>query len=154
MENNMSYAKPQFSLTELLVLTRRLTQLVIEEASLLKQMKVSEVASIQIEKNAVATVLEKQQKLLRENAELRASLTDSDKAALKEVAVEFDSAIQNYQRELFKARKVNELVIGKMVDALQEHVNKNRAYNKNGNKSMDGTELANNTPAIKFNAQV
>lgn len=150
----MSEELKEFSLNVLVALTRKLTELVTRESDLLKQMKVSEIALLQKEKNEVAGLLEKQQNYLKSDASTRDNLSHSDRALLKKVAVEFDESIKVYQQELFKAQKINELVIGKMVDVLKDHVLKNRSYNRRGTKISSGMELAMNTPALKFNSQV
>ena len=140
-----------FDLTTLLDLTNKLTALVTSETEFLKQMKVSEVAKLQLEKNNVAAALEKQQSALREDVAAKDALTVEQKAELKAAAQSFDTAITKYQEALFKARKVNELVIGKMVELVKDHVMKDRAYSRNGSRMLVGKELAKNTPAIKFN---
>ena len=143
----------EFNFELLVSLTGKLTSLINKESASLKIMKISEIAGVQAEKNAVAAELEQQQSFLRENLEVRASLTIEQKTILKQAAIEFDAAIQTYQEELFKAKKVNEMIIGKMVEIVKDHVIKNRSYGRNGSQDLSGTELAKNTPALKYNAQ-
>lgn len=149
----MLQANNEFNFALLVELTTKLTGLINQETESLKVMRISEIAAIQDEKNSVASSLEKQQAALRSDPAVRNSLTEEQKAELKASAVKFDEAIQSYQQELFKARKVNELVINKMVEIVKEHVVKNRSYGRNGSQNISGTELAKNTPALKYNAQ-
>lgn len=149
----MSQANNNFDFELLVSLTSKLTALIAEETQCLKLMKISGIAALQAEKNIVAGELEKQQRALRSSPDNRASLSDEQKATLKAAAIEFDGAIQSYQAELYKAKKVNELIIGKMLEIVNEHVMKNRPYGSSGAKTMSGMELAKNTPAMKFNEQ-
>ncbi len=143
----------EFNFELLVALTGKLTALIVKEAESLKQMRISEITALQQEKNTIAGNLERQQLALRNDPEIRNNLTDEQKTQLKQVAVEFDEAIQTYQTELYKAKKVNEMVIGKMVEIVKDHIMKNRSYSANGTKNMSGTELAKNTPALKYNTQ-
>ena len=142
-----------FNIELLTALTSKLTGLMNKETQAMKLMRISEIALLQQEKNEIAAALEKQQFALRSNQENRADLTEEQKTLLKQAAVEFDTAIQSYQEELYKAKKVNEMVINKIVEIVKDHIMKNRSYGANGAKSLSGTELAQNTPALKYNTQ-
>ncbi len=144
----------EFSLDILIVLSRKLTALIVKETNFLRQMKISEIGKLQDEKHMVATILERQQRFLKSDPSIRTNLSADDKTILRQVATEFDAAIHDYQQQLFKAQKVNSMIIEKMVDIVKDHVTKNRSYNNKGTKVANGTELAQNTPAIKYNAQV
>ncbi len=143
-----------FDFPLLVDLTRQLTDIVRQETALLRAMKISDLREFQSAKHNISSALEKQQDLIKGNAEIRDSLSPDQKSTLRMAAGEFDEALQQYQRELLKAQSVNQLVMEKIMEAMKEHVEKNQPYNGSGNRNLSGTELARNTPAMKFNQQI
>ena len=150
----METTKTVYDFGKLVSLTKRLTEIVNAEAELLRKMKIDDLRAFQAEKNDIALELEKQQHCIKGSAEIRASLTEEQRYTLKHIALEFDSALQLYQRELFKAQSVNKMIIDKITDVVREQVEKNRTYNSYGSTRLSGTELARNTPALKINQQI
>jgi hypothetical protein len=143
-----------FNFNELVELTRSLSNIITEETALLSQMKISAIRELQVTKHQIAAALEKQQRALKGNPEVRAALTEAEKETLRYIAGNFDATLQNYQRELFKAQQVNQIIIDKINDTMKQHVEKNRTYNATGMKHNTGMELARNTPAIKYNQNI
>ena len=155
METNQTNMETTiFSFSELVDLTRRLGAIINEETNLLRQMKVSSIKDLQIEKHKIAALLENQQRALKGNPAARSALTEAEKETLRYIAGDFDAILQNYQRELFKAQQVNQLIIDRINDTVKQHVEKDRTYNARGTKHNTGMELARNTPAIKFNQNI
>jgi hypothetical protein len=155
MESNQTNIETTiFSFSELVDLTSRLGAIINEETNLLRQMKVSSIKDLQIEKHKIAALLEKQQRALKGNPAIRSALTEAEKETLRYIAGDFDAILQTYQRELFKAQQVNQIIIDRINDTVKQHVEKERTYNARGVKHNSGMELARNTPAIKFNQNI
>ena len=119
---NNNLANDKFDLEQLVTLTKELTAVITEETEFLKLMQISSIADLQIKKHAIAAELEKQQRALKENPEIKASLSDETKLELKTLALEFDAALQTYQKQLFKAKKINQMIIAKMMELVNDHV--------------------------------
>ena len=120
----------------------------------LRQFKIADIKPLLARKQEIALLLEKQKQYLAQHPQLTKNLTAEQRQLLKNAAAEYDSAIQDYQDNLFKAQKINSILIEKITETVSEHVVQNRAYNKHGTQNLYGTELARNTPAIKYNEKI
>jgi hypothetical protein len=135
-------------------LTQELADILRQETLILKTMRITEIKPLLIRKQEIALAMEKQRELLHSAPELIAELTNPEKENLRVVAADYDNAVQDYQVELFKAQRVNALIIQNLAEQVRSHVQQNRGYNRAGVQNLSGTELARNTPAIKFNEKI
>ena len=135
-------------------LTRELAEILRRETIILREMRIIDIKPLLLRKQEIALEMEKQREMMASDPTLLAGLSDADKQSLHETAVDYDLAIQEYQRELFKAQRVNAAIIHKMAEYVRSHVQQNRGYNRSGTQNLSGIELARNTPAIKFNEKI
>ncbi len=135
-------------------LTQELTAILKRETDILKTMRIADIKPILARKQEIALEMEKQRGLLHDAPELITALTDTEKDNLRALAAEYDEAVQEYQIELFKAQRVNALILQNLAEHVRDHVQQNRGYGRNGTQNMSGIELARNTPAIKFNENI
>jgi hypothetical protein len=135
-------------------LTRELTQILIKETEMLKNLQIQDIKPLLNRKQAISLELEKQRALLLGNTELLKSVSADEKEYLRSIASDYDLAMVTYQEQLFKTQKVNSMLIHQIAEYIKDHVQHNRAYTNRGSKEISGMELARNTPAIKFNEQI
>jgi hypothetical protein len=143
-----------FDANTMAALTKELISIILQETALLRSFKIAEIKPLLTRKQEIALMLEKQKEHLAANPSLAKTLTPEQHQNLQALAAEYDSAVQEYQEQLFKAQRINGLLIKKITDTVTEHVTQNRGYNRNGTQTLYGTELARNTPAIKFNENI
>lgn len=126
--------RPQASLPGTLIeTTERLIDVMDQETKLLRAMKLSDAASVQLEK---ATLAETYERCIRDlqaedGAKMRA-LAPTQLAALKQVGERLASASITNERALRSARSVNEHVLAAIVDAAREQRSATHAYGTNG----------------------
>ena len=135
-------------------LTQELAAILRQESVILKTMRISEIKDILTRKQEIALEMEKQRALLHDSPELITALSEEEKNNLRAIAADYDAAMQEYQIELYKAQRVNALIIHKLAEYVRDHVQQNRAYTRAGTQNLSGMELARNTPAIKFNEKI
>lgn len=144
----------KFDATIMGSLTCELAAILREETVILKEMRIADVKDLLVRKQELAMAIEKQRDLLIENPALIAGITAEERQSLRDIAADYDIAMVGYQKELFKAQRVNAAIIEKMAEYVRDHVQQKRGYNKSGSQNLSGTELARNTPAIKFNESI
>jgi len=135
-------------------LTLELAGILRKETEVLKTMNIADIKPLLQRKQEIAYEMEKQRAMLAENSALMNNVTDEQKSRLRNIAADYDLAMQEYQQALFKAQRVNAEIISRLADLVREQVQQSRGYGKNGAHYSNGTELARNTPAIKFNEQI
>lgn len=135
-------------------LTQELSAILKQEAAILRTMRVADIKPLLSRKQEIALEMEKQRAILHSCPEMINELNTEEKDWLRAIAAEYDAIMQEYQIELFKAQRVNALIIQNLAEQVRDHVQVNRGYNRAGTQNLSGTELAKNTPAIKFNEQI
>lgn len=135
-------------------LTEELAGILRQETVILKTMNVGEIKPLLLRKQEIAYEMEKQRELLALNPSLMQLVSEEQKTRLRNIAADYDLAMQEYQLALFKAQRINAEIITRLADLVREQVQETRGYNKHGAHYSNGTELARNTPAIKFNEQI
>ena len=144
----------QFNANLLGAMTEELAAILRHETQILKEMNISEIKPLLVRKQEIAYEMEKQRNFLTANPELVNTITSEDKLRLRHIAADYDEAMQEYQVELFKAQRVNAAIIHKLAEFVRDEVQQSRGYNKRGTQNLNGTELARNTPAIKYNESI
>jgi hypothetical protein len=140
----MAHSRPQAALAAapapragatgtLIETTERLADVLQRETSLLRAMKLSEAASVQLEKATLAEIYERCiRELQAQNGTLVTALPDPQRAALRKAGERLASATVDNERALRAARSVNERVLAAIVDAAREQRSPSHAYGTRG----------------------
>jgi methionine-rich copper-binding protein CopC len=108
------------AINEVLAVTARLGDLLRRESEFLRQMNISAAAGLQDEKLKLTSWLEAQQKLINVKPELRDLITEEERLAIEELAVEFNDAVADNFQQVSIARMINQKVVQAMTDALRD----------------------------------
>ncbi len=129
-----------------------MTELLDLETELLIQMRIKEMGELQSEKNELTKRLEVQQDFMKNNPAIFRSLSNTNVDQIRQYSERFNSSMQTYSDELYKASKVNETIVGMVVDAAKTQVQSQNTY-QNFHMS-NGASHSDYMPAIKFSEQI
>lgn len=119
--------------------TERLVDVLDRETRLLRAMKLSEAASVQLEKATLAEAYERCiRDLQAEDGAAARALTPAQRSALKQAGERLASASVDNERALRSARSVNERVLAAIVDAAREQRTATHAYGTKGFAAPSG----------------
>lgn len=125
--------------SELIMLTARLAQVLAREADLLDEMKISRISELQDEKIRLTNALESIKKQLNKKPELLDEISDDQRDDLRQVITIFDEIMnENYSR-LNTARLVNQKIIEAISEVVCESA-KNDMYDHKGTPNAHSTE--------------
>ena len=125
--------------SELIMLTARLAQVLAREADWLDEMKISRIAELQDEKMRLTNALESIKKQLNKEPELLDEISDDQREDLRQVVTLFDEIMnENYSR-LNTARLVNQKIIEAISEVVCESA-KNDLYDYKGTANAHGVE--------------
>lgn len=129
-----------------------MTELLDHESMLLAEMKMREIGELQNKKQELTSRLEVQQDFLNKNPNMFKTLSNQQVDQVREYSKRFNSAMKSYSQELYKTSKVNETIVGMIVDTVKEQVRSKNTYT---NFQMSGaTKGEEYMPAMKFNEQI
>jgi hypothetical protein len=155
-QNNVLQAEPEaFDFYKMSSLTQMIIEIMLQEGDLLRDIKISEIVKFQRQKHEISTQLEAQQKALRAGAQNQATLTAEQIQQLRKLAKDYEDALIYYQKQYYKAHKVNEITVKMITDTVTEFANRNRGYNHLYSKRKFGHSLLNtHAPAMKINNKI
>jgi hypothetical protein len=120
-----------FRVSDVVMLTARLAQLLAEEVDLLGDMKVKKIEALQQEKIFLTNALEAQRKLIEKNPYIIDTIPSRDKKDFEEVAKVFENILAENHRKLLLAKEINHKVVRAITDVVKE-TTLSRTYNING----------------------
>lgn len=128
----------EINIPDIISLTARLAQILAQEADLLQEMRIKDVAPLQKEKTMLANALEIYKKLIDKDPGMLRAATEEEREDLVTVTQIFDAVLQENYRRLLTAREVNLKVVEAITEAVGES-NKNPVYDETGAKDLNGT---------------
>lgn len=121
----------EIDIEEMILVTRRLSELLREEVRLLQTMDITAAGALQPEKETLTKVLEMQKKHIELQPEAMEQIDAQDKARLGEVVADFQEALHQNIRLVAVAKVVNQRVVQAVMDTLAEQ-HTTGAYSKQG----------------------
>lgn len=133
-------------------LVHRLSELMVEEVNLLREMNLQQLPPIQQEKEKIVSALEQYQTQIQEwNEKYGESLLDDEEyERFIELWDVFEQICEVNYNELLQAKEVNQVVIGAISDAISANL-KSSSYMPPGKEKMDKTKAG---PALSVNEKV
>lgn len=139
------------SLETMISLLIRLGQIMSEETTLLKQMKISETAKFIDEKNEITFRLETMKRHIAANPRVAANFSERDKDKFNKVADIFSQiAAENY-KELKVAKMINNKIVEFIGQYAAKNVDKVNGYNKRGASAVVLGDKSKYVPALSVN---
>jgi len=108
--------------TELLRTTSRLIGVLEREIDMLREMRPSEMQSLQEEKIVLAAAYESQLKRVSETPDLESALTPELRAELRETTAHFQTALVENERALRAAKHATDNLLNAIVDAVDRQM--------------------------------
>ena len=133
---------------DIVSLTARLAQLMAEEADLLDEMRISEIAEFQEEKRLLLDALERQKKQFDKRPEMLDDMDMQEREELREMMRVFNDILQENYRRLLVAKEVNQTMVNAVADVVRES-RSNGVYN-DGGASQTSDEL----PSVTLNQKI
>lgn len=122
--------------------TERLADVLQRETALLRAMKLTEAAAVQLEKATLAEIYERCIRDMQADASALAGTgAGQQRAALRKAGERLASASIDNERALRAARAVNERVLAAIVEAAREQRSPNHAYGSKGYSSTGALSL-------------
>ena len=112
--------------------TERLADVLQRETAFLRAMKLTEAASVQLEKATLAEIYERCIRDMQAEVSLAAAIPGQQRVALRKAGERLASASVDNEHALRAARAVNERVLAAIVDAAREQRSSNHAYSAKG----------------------
>ena len=138
-------ARPELNIDvnipDIISLTAQLAQVLAEEADLLQEMRISEIAPLQQKKTTLTRALEIYKRMIEKDPTAIADADDDEREDLRTVLEVFDAVLHETYRRLLVARDVNQCVVEAIAGAVGEQ-SKNRVYDEKGSTEQDGRVLS------------
>lgn len=130
---------PRPAAGSLIETTERLADVLQRETALLRAMKLSDAAAVQLEKATLAEVYERSiREMQKQNGQLTQTVPATQLGALRKAGERLASAAMDNERALRAARAVNERVLAAIVDAAREQRTATHAYGTRGFSAGSG----------------
>lgn len=132
-------------------LVARLTALLQEETTMLRNMKIADIEKLQAEKSEIADALQSAQRHLSLQPGILKKLPEQEKKKFESLSMAMAQAIADNYKELTVAREVNKKIVELIARAVTHNCKKINGYNNNGlNKnSVFSNQLS--VPAVSCN---
>ncbi len=122
-------------------LVTRLTTLLQEETSMLRNMKIGDIEKFQAEKNQIAEALNAAQRHIKMQPGIIKKLPAQQKKQFETISMAMAQAISDNYKELNVAREVNKKIVEIIAGAVTDYCKRTSGYNRNGVKN--GSAFAN-----------
>jgi len=126
----------------------RLVALMNQEVTLLRVMRVKEIAALQREKQELTVLYEDAVRTLSAEPELLQAMEPAMRSELAELAVRFDEAVSENARALDAVKTSHDQLLQAIVDAVSETRSQQKAYTAQG--SLDNPRKARSTSTLSL----
>lgn len=123
---------PEFDLEEVVVVTRRLSELVQDDLSQLKKLRIGKIKDTYEEKLHLASILEGYKNALKANPDLLKTLSKEALEKARSETKAFDKTLKQSHQELEKAHTAHGAVLDLIRSVVCERTTPVRCYGKNG----------------------
>ncbi|MCB2082252.1 MAG: hypothetical protein H6908_01440 [Hyphomicrobiales bacterium] len=151
--NGIQNKNTTISLPELVEDIKRLGLLLAMETDYLRALDYGNLKALQDEKLKLVYTLEIKKKVIAHNPGVLVDQTPAGLVQLKEVQRILEDIMLENERELYKAREVNRLVVEAIVDVVEEHLDSMRGYQGSRFK-VQGAHTRKDMPSLTFNESV
>ena len=132
MEAVVTDLNPQpINVSSIMSVTARLAQILAQEADMLAEMKIKDIAPLQKEKILLTKAMDLQLKLIQKNPEILEDISADEREDLRDLAEIFDEVKAENYRRLMAAKEVNQRVVEAITEAVNEQ-NKKPTYTDEG----------------------
>lgn len=123
---------PSISIDQIIGLTSDLANVLAQETLLLRQMKITEVNTLQERKLRLVHKLETLKKLIKQFPQLLENASPKELATLNQVNATFKQTIDENYVEVWKAQEINRQVMDYFMAAAKDHMRHQSQYNNQG----------------------
>jgi hypothetical protein len=124
---------PEFNITDMMHVTKRLHTILKEESALINEMKLGQLQQFHEEKVKLTSVMEGYKDILKHNPAIIRSIPKPTMDEIRKINEDFEETLNNeYQKQFMKAQKVHTIIMDALKKVLEDHSNKNSGYNKHG----------------------
>lgn len=131
---------------DVITIIKRLTQLLEQEVQMIKEMKLSQIHTLQDEKIKLLTLMENFKEVICESPELLESIDSVTKDKLIEANKDFEDLVNEDGEQLIKARKVHGIIMESIRKVLDDQRKQSMGYNGQGIVGEHKKKILTSTP--------
>lgn len=122
----------EFNTKDMVNVVGRLSDILKEEVSLIKNMQLSKLHKRQEEKEKLTAVVEGYRNMIKADPMLVKVLSDTSLQEIKTVTKEFEEVVQQEEEQLIRARKVHHFIMDSVRKVINKRIESTSMYNKKG----------------------
>lgn len=128
----MTEATTTMEPSDIIDITKRLADILRQEAQMIKEMKLSKLHTLQEEKLNLTSILESYKNVLKDNPHIVRSIPKNTLGEMKDIAKDFETVVAEDAIQIQKARKVHGIVMEALKNAVLKQNSISKGYNKSG----------------------
>lgn len=111
---------------------QRLTAILSTEIQMIKEMKISDLDTLQEEKLKLLTIIENFKGIINENPDILGGINKETRAELQKANDKFEELIEEDGKQLIKAKKIHGIVMESIRKVLEDNRKKTMVYDGKG----------------------
>ena len=118
--------------SDIISVIKRLTDILSSEVKMIKEMKLSQIHTLQEEKIKLLSIVENFKETITENPDILTTIDPNTKTELKRVNDKFEKLVDEDGKQLIKAKKVHQIVMEAIKKVLDNKQKESMGYNQEG----------------------
>jgi hypothetical protein len=139
----LSAQTPSDRATQLLALTRRLTDRLVGDTAVLEAHRPQDLIGGIEETRSLSNLYRMETARIKADPSLLSGISDKEKSALRDATELFDQALAHYERAVIAAKTITEGIVAAVADDLNSQAKKTATYGAHGRTSNNGPQTLN-----------
>jgi hypothetical protein len=139
MPNNQEVS--ELNSDDMISVTQRLTQILKEEISLIKEMNLLELHKFNEEKRKLSSLMDQYKTILKNNPMIVKSMDKATFGQMRKALDEFETMLEEDGKQLIKVQKVHSIIMNAIKKAVEEQNRETALYNKFGEVDLDKKKI-------------